>query len=166
MPKASAVKQTAVKQTAVPAQPPTTGLSGILKQAATGDETKAPADILQLVQQGWTYREAKEVADAALKATNTALLEAVGVGYTITVNGLCSAGLTERETAKVTDPDTLRQVLGSRFEDLVVTTVSYKPTDKLFEIVSDPDHLLREHVLDCITFDVSQTVTYRPVKAK
>ena len=130
-----------------------------------GEVTSADPDLLNLVYSGWTYREARNKADEQLKLVNLGLLNSVGVGASVVVEGICKATLSERQTVEVKDPDKLKHILGEqRFNDLVNTTTRYTCGDKLIEISGDADHPLAEQIRGCLIFKASQSVTYHPIK--
>jgi hypothetical protein len=127
-------------------------------------EHRVDADTLSLVKDGWEFKLQKDAADRQLKEVNQALLQLEGAGCTITLDGVCSASLSERDTIEISDPDQLQLVLGGRFQDLVDSRIVHTATDKLKAILFDADHPLAGQVRACCVIKTSESVTYRPVK--
>jgi hypothetical protein len=126
-----------------------------------GQSLPASTPIAQLAAAGWTAKQAADQAADRLKQANARLIEAAGVGVSLVLPGACRIPIAERETAKVTDAERLRQVLGGRFEDLVEASVSYRPTPKLLAIARDPAHPLGAIVGELLAVSTTQTVSYR-----
>ena len=127
-----------------------------------GDES-APLDddSVQLLACGWALRMEIETMKDELDAINEALLEAHGPGCSLIIPATCRASLAERRVPKVVSAEKLRTILGSRFGDLVREEVSYKAESKLLAMAADGDEPLAPALRECISYAVSQSVTWR-----
>lgn len=118
----------------------------------------------QLLECGWALRLQIEKLQAQLDEINEALLEGHGPGCTLMIPGLCRASLAERRLPKIIAADKLRAILGGRFDDLVREEVSYKAEGKLLAMAADGDEPLAPALRECISYAVSQAVTWRAEK--
>lgn len=129
-----------------------------------GEILPLDAASIRLVMQGWALKKQIDALEAELKAINAQLIEAHGVGASLIVHGVCRASISEREAVRIRDAERLKQVLGSRFTDLVKTEVSYKPEQKLIEMACDADEPLQSAIGACLTVGKSASVTWRAEK--
>lgn len=127
-----------------------------------GNET-VPLDkpSMRLVMQGWQAKLEAEVAKARLEEINHKLIEAHGYGCKLRVTGIASATLSARSAVRVSDEARLREVLGERWDDLVIETVSCRPRDALVELSVDGDDPLAPAVRECLVVANSESVTWR-----
>lgn len=134
----------------------------LLYKDAKAVPEKVDQAILRQVQHGWELKNQRDLADKGLKQINADLLAVQGTGCVITLEGVCSVALSERELVEISNPEALQQVLGSRFQDLVDSRTVHIATDKLKALLADADDPLSEQVRACCTVKISESVTYRP----
>ena len=118
----------------------------------------------QLLERGWALKTKIEALQIELDAVNAALLEAHGTGCALVIAGACRASLSERRLPRIVEQDKLRALLGGRFDDLVREEVSYKAERRLLDMAADGDEPLAPALRECISYAVSQTVTWRAEK--
>lgn len=127
--------------------------------------TSASPDLVGLACEGWAIKQKIDALQKELKAITEKLENSLGAGAALAVDDVCRVTLSERQTFKLMDPDKCAALLGGRFPDLVDSTVEYTPTDKLKDMVLDPDHPLAASLRGCFAIKTSTTVTFRPGKA-
>lgn len=126
-----------------------------------GQVISADPDLVALASDGWTIKQKIEVLQKELKVITDRLQNTLGAGSTLTVDGVCKATISGRESFVLIDPDRARAFLGGRFDDLVDSTVSYTLTDKLKALVNDPDEPLSEPLRGCVAVKYSTSVAFR-----
>lgn len=129
-----------------------------------GEMRPLDAAAVRQLMEGWRIRREIEALDERLRAINGALAEAFGDGVTLVVPHVVRASIACRQTLRVTDAERLRAVLGERFDDLVRESVSYKPEERLVEMVSDGDDPLAPSIRACLSVSESMSVTWRAEK--
>src|SRR5512143_3999547 len=97
------------------------------------------AELAELVRLGWAVKQAMDIKAAELKPINERLLTTFGPGAKIQIARQCSATLTEQIRWAVADVSALRNLLGPRFDDLVIA--SYRPEPKLIELAGQEDEI-------------------------
>ena len=100
-------------------------------------ETPPAIDLVRKALRAWELSREIAVLDEELSALEKDL--AVIEGMSLVVPGVCRVSVARTSSVSIADAEKLRQLLGDRWADLVVETVSYKPTDRLVEIASDAD---------------------------
>lgn len=130
-----------------------------------GRVTSAGPDLVALACDGWILKQKIDALQKELKVITERLENSLGAGAALAVDGVCRVTLSERVTFKLDDPETCAALLGGRFADLVDSAIQYTPTDKLKEIVFDPDHPLAAGLRACFTIKSATAVTFRPGKA-
>ena len=98
----------------------------------------APA-LVRLAIDAWALARRIDELEAELAERKAELAKAIGTGRSLVVPGVCRVSVAATSSVTVTDVDKLRALLGERFADLVISSVSYKPTDKLIEMSVDGD---------------------------
>lgn len=127
-------------------------------------KTEATRDLVDLAIDGWTIKQEIERLQKELKEITEKLETVLDAGTVLHVDGVCRITLSERTTFKLIEPDKCAGILGGRFADLVDVSTEYTPTDKLKEMVFDPDHPLAENLRGCFAIKSSAVVTFRPGK--
>ena len=140
-----------------------TKLKGTIIQGDS--ERKATKAIVDWVAKAWAAKQRAEEAKKEWDQANKKLIETLGPGAVVVVQGLCRATIADRKSITIDDDDFLRTVLGDRFDDLVEEQVKYKPLDKLLSIANDENHELYELVREALTEKVTTTVTLRAAAA-
>ena len=130
-----------------------------------GRITSADSGLVALACDGWLIKQKIDALQKELKVITERLENSLGAGAVLAVDGVCRVTLSERTTFKLDDPETCAALLGGRFADLVDSAIQYPPTDKLKEIVFDPDHPLAASLRACFTIKNATAVTFRPGKA-
>lgn len=123
----------------------------------------ARSDLTELAIKGWEIKQQIEALERDLKTVTKQLENSLGAGAVLIVDGLCRVTLSARQTVTLTDPERCRNILGGRFDDLVIETASYALSDKLKDIARDPDHPLSGPLRECLAIRDSVTVAWRPV---
>lgn len=77
--------------------------------------------------------------DEELKGLKAELAEGVGAGRSLVVPRVCRVSVAKTTSVGIKDADKLRELLGSRFGDLVSESVSYKPCEALISMSADGD---------------------------
>ena len=129
-----------------------------------GQECQPTPEQVVAVLAGWSTKQDADAAKVDLDLANAAIIEQLGEPCSLVIPGICRASYSVRESVKVSDPAKLDALLGDRFEDLVNTTISYKPAPKLLEMVADGDNPLQPALANCLTSSNSESVTWRAEK--
>lgn len=127
--------------------------------------TSASPDLVALACDGWVIKQKIDALQKELKTITEKLENSLGAGAALAVDDVCRVTLSSRQTFKLVNVDKCEALLGGRFSDLVSTSIEYTLTDKLKDIVLDPDHPLSEGLRGCIVVKDSLAVTFRPGKA-
>lgn len=130
-----------------------------------GRVTTADAGLVALAADGWIIKQKIDALQKELKTITDALQNSLGAGASLALDGLCKVTISGRQSFKLADPDKCAAILGGRFADLVDTTIEYTLSDKLKEIVLDPDHPLSDGLRGCVQIKDSVSVTFRAGKA-
>lgn len=130
-----------------------------------GRITSASPDLVGLACDGWTIKQKIDALQKELKAITEKLENSLGAGAALVVDNVCRVTLSSRQIFKLMDVGRAESLLGGRFADLVETNTEYTLTDKLKNIVLDPDHPLSDGLRGCILVKESMTVSFRPGKA-
>ncbi len=106
-----------------------------------GQEGRSPAEptLVQQAMRAWDVVKRMDELEEELKAMKEALAQAIGAGRSLVVPRVCRVSVSATRAVTVGDADKLRALLGERFGDLVIESVSYKPTEQLIEMSADGD---------------------------
>lgn len=129
-----------------------------------GQVVSASEDLVSLACDGWSIKQRIDALQKELKTITTKLENSLGAGSTLAVDNVCRVTLSARQTFSLTDPDKCEAILGGRFSDLVDSSIEYTLTNKLKDIMLDPDHPLSAQLRACIAIKEGITVTFRPGK--
>lgn len=138
--------------------------SGYAIERDGGETRPLDAATVRALLEGWRVKREIEALEGTLKEINARLIEGFGDGMTLVVPHVVRATVTRRATLKVADPERLKSVLGGRFDDLVRESTSYKPEERLVEMVSDGDDPLVPSIRACLAVAESTSVTWRAEK--
>jgi len=105
---------------------------------AEGRAEASPALVRQAVRAWGLVRRIDELEEE-LGALKAELAQAIGTGRSLVVPGVCRVSVAATRSVAVADADKLRALLGERFADLVIESVSYKPTEQLIDMSADGD---------------------------
>lgn len=133
--------------------------AGILER--DGQALHASPDLVALVINGWELKQQIDDLQKRLRAITDQLQNSLGAGAKLTVDGVCRATISERQSFVLSDVRKCQAFLGGRFADLVEESVDYTLSDKLKTIVLNPDHPLSAGLRDCVVIKNSLTVTFR-----
>jgi hypothetical protein len=121
----------------------------------------APGDLAALAIEGWQVRKEIDAMQQRLDSINAMLIEAVGPGRAIHVDGICRASIAETTRVKVEDPGQLVEILGpQRFADLVDETTTWKASPKLLTLAADADDETGRQVAACLSASSSTSVRW------
>lgn len=111
-----------------------------IEMHGSGDRVDAvePALVRQAVR-AWGLVKHIDELEEELKAIKAELASGVGAGASLVVADVCRVSVAKTTSVGIKDADKLRELLRERFADLVVESVSYKPTEQLIEMSSDGD---------------------------
>lgn len=129
-----------------------------------GQCVSATPDLIALAVDGWTIKQRIDALQKELKTVTEKLENSLGAGAALAVDNVCRVTFSERTTFKLMDPHKCSEILGGRFGDLVDTVVDHTPTDKLKDMLLDPDHPLAESLRACFAIKTATSVTFRPGK--
>lgn len=132
---------------------------GILEH--DGQALHASPDLVALVVDGWELKQQIEALQKQLRTITDKLQNSLGAGTSLTVEGVCRATISSRQVFVLSDVHKCQAFLGGRFADLVDESVEYTLTNKLKEIVLDPDHPLSAGLRDCVLIKESTSVSFR-----
>lgn len=136
-----------------------------IQSVGSDDKTAASAKVRKLVAEGWAVKNQMEALKDRMSEINSKLIEAVGPGHALILEGQCRSTVSNRRTQTISDADALHKALGDeRFSLLVSEKVSYKPEPKLIEMACDGDHPLAEAIRSAIRIDEAPSVTWRAEK--
>lgn len=107
-----------------------------------GQVVSASEDLVSLACDGWSIKQRIDALQKKLKTITT--------NSTLAVDNVCRVTLSARQTFSLTDPDKCEAILGGRFSDLVDSSIEYPLTNKLKDIMLDPDHPLSAQLRACI----------------
>ncbi len=123
---------------------------------------------VNLAKKGWEIKQKIVELEGQLKAVNDKIIDQVPAGFTIVIPGLVQIPVAETQRFSITNPDAVRSVLKTRFDDLVDTKTSYTLTKKLKEMVlsgDDQDGLaIRAYIGDKTTVAL-RYLAAKPVKS-
>lgn len=133
--------------------------AGVLER--DGQALHASPDLVALVMDGWALKQQIDDLQKQLRVITDQLQNSLGAGAKLTVDGVCRATISARQSFVLSDVPKCQALLGGRFHDLVDETVEYTLNSKLKAIVLDPDHPLSAGLRDCVTIKDSLSVTFR-----
>jgi hypothetical protein len=119
------------------------------------------AATIRLMLKGWEIVKQIDSLMEALDEINRRLIEAHGDGCELAVTDVCRVIIDASESAKITDVERLKAVLGPRFADLVKAEACYRPEQKLIEMACDGDEPLQPAIRECISIVKSEDVTWK-----
>lgn len=125
----------------------------------------APPDLVALAMDGWTLKQRIDALEKELKQITDKLSLQLAPGTKLAVDGVTSVSVAAHETFKLENVTACQKILEGRFDDLVDATTQYKLTDKLKDMILDPDHPLSDSLRACFSIKNGVMVTFRPGKA-
>ncbi len=125
-----------------------------------GEGFNASDAVAAALKQGWEIKLQMDQLQEQLDAANEIIRDAVETGSSISIPGVCKSSVYEQARMAVSDPDSLRGLLGGRFGDLVKEEAVYKLRDALKDIVKDSKNPLSEPVRECLKISSSVIVKY------
>lgn len=136
--------------------------AGVIKRG--DEELPASADTKRLAIRGWEIKCLMDELKAEQAEINAQLIKSEGLGTGLSIDGMCSISISERQTVTVSDADALKATLKGRFRDLVDETTTFKPTKKLIAMSCDATGDKVDGIRSALAVKVSQSVTYRAAK--
>lgn len=155
-------KKPAASNLAAPTASPRQLPAGILE--IDEDQSVADADLVALAVDGWIIKQKIDALGKEFDTIKKRLIDSLPVGAQLWVDDVTTVSVIGRCTFRLTDAVACRQILEGRFDDLVNETSTYKISDKLKDMVLDPDHPLSEVLRTCFSIDDSVTATFRAGK--
>lgn len=129
-------------------------------ECADGTEKKLSDKHLAMVRRGAELTRLIKDAKKELDDINAQLKKHPGINVSIVLPNEVRVPISESVSMSIKDADALKEHLGTRkFNQLVKTTVSHKPNDKLIDL-AESDDSVAEHLSQRTT----KTVKYLPIK--
>jgi hypothetical protein len=119
------------------------------------------AETARKVVEAWRIKCQIDDLKEKLEALQSELIAQHGSGVALVVPGACRAILLSRQSATITDPKRLEQVLGAaKYLCLVREKVTYHAEDRLVEMAQNPSEPLAKAISECISISQSNVVTW------
>jgi hypothetical protein len=115
------------------------GAAAWIEVHGSDERTEAPPALVQLAVRAWGLVQRIDELEKELAGIKGELASAVGVERSLVVPKVCRVAVSNTRTVRVVDAEKLRALLGDRWGDLVIETVSVKPSEKLIEMSADED---------------------------
>ncbi|MEW6416183.1 MAG: hypothetical protein AB1482_13130 [Pseudomonadota bacterium] len=128
------------------------------------DESPAPAALVRAVLAAWEAKIAADDAKKVFDAAQEAVIDQLHSPCSVVIPGVCRMNYSVRQTVKVADPERLAAVLGERYGDLVVESMSYKAEPRLVSMSTDADEPLQPAIAACLKVSEAETLTFRAEK--
>lgn len=128
------------------------------------EEMPAGRDLTRAVLAAWEAKIAADDAKKVYDAAADAVIDLLHSPCSVVIPGVCRASYSVRQTVKIADPERLAAVLGERYGDLVVESITYKAEPKLVDMSVDADEPLQPAIAACLKVSESETLTFRAEK--
>lgn len=127
-------------------------------------ESPAPAALTRAVIAAWEAKIAADDAKKVFEAAQEKVIDLLHSPCSVVVAGVCRMSYSVRQIVKISDPERLAAVLGERYGDLVIESISHKAEPKLISMGSDADEPLQPAIAACLKVSESETLTFRAEK--
>lgn len=102
------------------------------------EQSAAPEKMVHQVLQAWQLLRKIEALQEDLEPMLEDLRPKL-LGQSLVIPGVCRLAVATTSSVGIKDPQKLLELLGDKFEDLVIEKATYKPTEKLIEMSADAD---------------------------
>lgn len=139
---------------------------GYVVDKQSGEIIAASSRAIELALEGIAANKKINPIAKRLTEIKEELKALVEPDHVLCVEGLVEVNFNSRKQVVVVDEKALKDALGKRFEDLVITKTEYQPTEKLIEIASDADNPLSEKIRPCLGVKESISVSFKDLESK
>lgn len=133
-----------------------------------GEQYKPSLRARKKAFEAWNIKVQMDALKKKLDQLNAELTEEIGIGGKLELDGLCTVAVSQSHTPKVIKGKgaELEAILGTlRFTDLVKTTITHKPTEKLMQLWGDADNPEAKEIRECIEIAQSKpSVKHTPMR--
>lgn len=102
------------------------------------EQSAAPEKMVHQVLQAWQLLRKIEALQDELEPMLEELRPKL-LGQSLVIPGVCRLAVATTSSVGIKDPQKLHELLGEKFESLVIEKATYKPTKKLIEMSADAD---------------------------